>query len=186
MTTDRILWRIALVLTLIGVGIAGYLVYTHYAHTQVLCSISHGCETVQKSKYAKLGGVPVALIGLLGYLAILATLFVRSEAGRLAGAAFALIGFGFSAWLTFLEAHRIHAWCQWCVGSAIVMTLLMLTLVSRLLVDPPDLRDDADQVDRTDPPVDDAEGHDVVASARVDDHARHAVDDRRAGVGREA
>jgi uncharacterized membrane protein len=136
--TDRILWRVALGLTLIGIGIAGYLVYTHYAHAQVLCSISHGCETVQKSKYSRLGGVPVALIGLLGYLAILATLFVRNEAGRLAGAAFALVGFGFSAWLTFLEAHRIHAWCQWCVGSAIVMTLLMLTLVSRLLVTPLD------------------------------------------------
>ena len=53
------------------------------------------------------------------------------------GAAFALVGFGFSAWLTYLEANRIHAWCQWCVASAIVMTLLMVVLVSRLLLSPP-------------------------------------------------
>ena len=135
--TDRWLQRAALGLTLLGAGIAGYLVYTRYAHAQILCNISHGCETVQHSKYAKLGGVPVALLGLAGYLAILATLFVRTEAARLAGAAFALVGFGFSAWLTYLEANRIHAWCQWCVASAIVMTLLMVVLVSRLLLSPP-------------------------------------------------
>ena len=135
--TDRRLWRIALALALIGVGIAAYLVYVHYAHAKVICSISHGCETVQKSKYAKLAGVPVALIGLFGYLAILGSLFVRGEAGRLAGAAFALVGVGFSGWLTYLEADRIHAWCQWCVGSAIVMTLLAIVLVWRLLRAPP-------------------------------------------------
>jgi uncharacterized membrane protein len=134
---DRRLWRIALMLALVGVGIAAYLVYVHYAHAKVLCSISHGCETVQKSKYAKLGGVPVALIGLLGYLAILASLFVRGEAARIAGAGMALVGLGFSGWLTYLEAARINAWCQWCVASAITMTLLALVLVWRLLVSPP-------------------------------------------------
>ena len=136
--TDRWLQRAALGLTLLGAGIAGYLVYTRYAHAQILCNISHGCETVQHSKYAKLGGVPVALLGLAGYLAILATLFVRTEAARLAGAAFALVGFGFSAWLTYLEANRIHAWCQWCVASAIVMTALAVLTVWRLtLLDEP-------------------------------------------------
>jgi uncharacterized membrane protein len=134
---DRRLWRIALVLALVGVGIAAYLVYVHYAHAKVLCSISHGCETVQKSKYSKLGGAPVALIGLLGYIAILGSLFVRGEAGRLAGAAMALVGLGFSGWLTYLEANRIHAWCQWCVASAVTMTLLTIVLVWRLLSAPP-------------------------------------------------
>jgi len=135
--TDRLLRRAALVLAVIGAGIAGYLVYVHYAHVQPICSISHGCEAVQKSKYAKVGGVPVALLGVIGYLAILATLFFRTEAARLAGAAFALVGFGFSAWLTYAEANKIHAWCQWCVASATVMTLLMIVLVSRLLASPP-------------------------------------------------
>ena len=135
--TDRLLRRAALVLAVIGVGIAGYLVYVHYAHVQPICSISHGCEAVQKSKYAKLAGVPVALLGLIGYVAILATLFVRSESGRLAGAGMALVGLGFSGWLTYLEAARIHAWCQWCVGSAIVMTMLTIVLVARLLSAPP-------------------------------------------------
>jgi uncharacterized membrane protein len=135
--TERRLWRAALVLAGIGIGIAGYLVYVHYTDTKVLCSISHGCETVQKSKYSKLAGVPVALLGLVGYVGILVTLFIHSETGRLAGAGMALVGLGFSGWLTYLEAARIHAWCQWCVGSAIVMTLLTVVLVWRLLAAPP-------------------------------------------------
>jgi uncharacterized membrane protein len=135
--TDRRLSHAALVLALAGVGIAGYLVYVHYADVKPICSISHGCETVQKSQYAKLAGVPVALLGLIGYLAILASLFVRGEAARLVGAGMALVGLGFSGWLTYLEAERIHAWCQWCVGSAIVMSLLALVVVWRFLASPP-------------------------------------------------
>jgi uncharacterized membrane protein len=135
--TERRLWRVAVGLAIAGIAISSYLVYVHYADVKPICSISHGCETVQKSKYAMLAGIPVALLGLLGYIAILASLFVRSEAGRLAGAAMALVGVGFSAWLTYLEAARIHAWCQWCVASAIVMTLLAVTLVWRLLLTPP-------------------------------------------------
>jgi uncharacterized membrane protein len=134
--TDRRLWRAAVALSVIGIAIASYLVYVHYADVKPICSISHGCETVQKSKYAKLAGVPVALIGLGGYVAILASLFIRSEVGRLAGAGLALVGIGFSAWLTYLEAAHIHAWCQWCVGSAIVMTLLAITLVWRMIAAP--------------------------------------------------
>jgi uncharacterized membrane protein len=134
--TERRLWRAALVLAGIGIGIAGYLVYVHYTDTKVLCSISHGCETVQKSKYSKLAGVPVALLGLVGYVGILVTLFIHSETGRLAGAGMALVGLGFSGWLTYLDAARIHAWCQWCVGSAIVMTLLAITLVWRMIAAP--------------------------------------------------
>jgi uncharacterized membrane protein len=138
--TERRLWGAAIVLTAIGIGIAGYLVYVHYTDTQILCSISHGCETVQKSKYAKVAGVPVALLGLIGYVSILASLFVRTETGRLAGAGMALVGLGFSGWLTYLEGARIHAWCQWCVGSAIVMALLTIVLVWRLLATPPGAR----------------------------------------------
>jgi uncharacterized membrane protein len=129
--TDRRLWRAAAALALIGIGIAGYLVYVHYADVKPICSISHGCETVQKSRYAKLAGIPVALLGLIGYLGILGSLFVRGEAGRLAGAGMALVGLGFSGWLTYLEAARIHAWCQWCVGSAVVMALLTVVALAR-------------------------------------------------------
>lgn len=136
-TTDRRLRIAILVLSLIGIGVAGYLTYVHYEGLKVLCLSSGGCETVQASKYAKLDGVPVALLGLIGYIGIVGSLLVRGELGRVAGFGIALIGFGFSMYLTYRELFTIKAICQWCVSSAVLMTLLViLTLVRVLRVQP--------------------------------------------------
>lgn len=132
MTRDRLRVPIA-VLALVGAGIAAYLTYVHYAGLQPLCLSSGGCETVQASRYAQLAGVPVATLGLVGYVLILGSLPIRGELGRSAGAALALVGFGFSAYLTYLEVFRINAICQWCVGSAVLMTVLAILTVVRLL-----------------------------------------------------
>jgi uncharacterized membrane protein len=134
---DRRLRIAILVLALIGVGIAGYLTYVHYAGLKVLCLSSGGCETVQASRFAKLGGVPVALLGLLGYIGILGTLAIKSELGRLAGFGIALIGFGFSMYLTYRELFTIKAICQWCVSSAVLMTVLAILTAIRVLREPP-------------------------------------------------
>lgn len=120
-------------IALIGLGIAAYLTYIHYAGIQPLCLASGGCEKVQSSHWSKLGGIPVATIGLVGYAAILALLFVPGEIGLAGTALVALVGFGFSAYLTWVELARIHAVCQWCVVSAILMTLLAVLSVVRLL-----------------------------------------------------
>jgi uncharacterized membrane protein len=135
---DRALHRTLLVLTFVGIGIAGYLTYVHYRGLPVLCAINQGCEKVQSSKYAKVGGVPVPLIGLVGYLGILGSLLVRGEGARLATAAMAYVGVAFSAYLTFLELFRIHAICQWCVGSAITLTLIAIFATIRVLRAPDD------------------------------------------------
>ena len=66
--TDRILRRAMFGLALIGLAVASYLTYTHYANVQVACSFGGQCETVQHSAYSKLAGIPVALIGLIGYV----------------------------------------------------------------------------------------------------------------------
>jgi uncharacterized membrane protein len=124
---------------LVGVGIATYLVYVHYAGIQPFCVAGGGgCEKVQTSDFAKLAGIPVAVLGLAGYLAILGSLFVRGDIGRLAGAAIALSGFGFSMYLTYREIFTIKAICQWCVGSAVLMTLLAILTTVRLLKAEPD------------------------------------------------
>ena len=133
---DRRLRTAILVLALIGIGIAGYLTYVHYAGLKVLCLSSGGCETVQASRYAKLGGVPVALLGLLGYIGILGTLAIKSELGRIAGFGIALIGFGFSMYLTYRELFTIKAICQWCVSSAVLMTVLAILTAIRVLREP--------------------------------------------------
>jgi uncharacterized membrane protein len=121
------------ILAVAGLGVGGYLTYVHYAGLEPVCAASGGCEKVQSSTYAQLAGVPVALLGLLGYAAILATTFVRGETARLAGAGLALAGAGFSAYLTHLELFEIHAICQWCVASALLMAGLAVLTVSRAL-----------------------------------------------------
>lgn len=141
--SDRRLRAGVAVLALAGLGVAGYLTYVHYHGGHVLCGISHGCETVQSSTYAKLAGVPVALLGLAGYALILASLFVRGEAGRMGGALLALVGFGFSAYLTGRELFTIDAICQWCVVSAALMTALAVLCVMRALRGEPALPDRA-------------------------------------------
>jgi uncharacterized membrane protein len=128
--------RIAIaVVALIGVGIAGYLTYVHYAGLKVVCLSSGGCETVQASRWSKLDGVPVAVLGLAGYVAILGSLALRGELGRSAGFGIALIGFLFSCYLTYREVFTIKAICQWCVGSAVLMTILVGLTAARVIRD---------------------------------------------------
>jgi uncharacterized membrane protein len=123
--SDRRLRIATAVLALAGLGVAGYLTWVHYADLEPICAGgSGGCERVQNSEYAELAGVPVALIGLVGYAAILASLALPGDAGRFAGALLAFAGFGFSAWLTYVELFEIDAICQWCVASAVIMTAL--------------------------------------------------------------
>jgi uncharacterized membrane protein len=132
-TVDRRL-RIAIgVLCLIGIGVAGYLTYTHYEGIKVLCLSSGGCETVQSSVYSKLVGVPVAVLGLAGYIGILFSLAIRNDFGRIAAFGIALIGFLFSMYLTYRELFTIKAICQWCVSSAVLMTILTILTAIRVL-----------------------------------------------------
>jgi len=118
---------------LAGLAIATYLTIVHYAGGEPVCAIAHGCATVQKSTYATFAGVPVAVLGLLGYVAILASLLKDSEAARTVTAFLAIGGLGFSAWLTYVEVFELEAICIWCVGSAICMVLLAVLATTRLL-----------------------------------------------------
>ena len=135
--------RIAMIgLAAIGLGVAAYLTIVHYVGFQLLaCSGAHGghssCETVQSSQWSKLAGVPVALIGLIGYIFILGSLLVRDrEETRTATLGLTVIGFGFSAYLTWREGHSIHAWCEWCLSSAGIMTALLIASITRFLIAP--------------------------------------------------
>lgn len=126
--------RVAIaLLILLGIGVAGYLTYVHYADIDPVCAGgSGGCHIVQASDYAELLGIPVATLGLAGYLGLAASLFVPGEAGRALGMALALIGAGFSLYLTYLELYVIDAICQWCVASAVIMVLLAILTTVRM------------------------------------------------------
>lgn len=126
--TARRLRAGAIVLAGAGLAIAGYLTWVHYSDLEPACvGGDGGCERVQASEYADLAGIPVALLGLIGYGAIGATLLFEARPVRLGGATLALAGFGFSIYLTYLELWVIDAVCQWCVASAVIATALAVT-----------------------------------------------------------
>ncbi len=131
--SDRRLRLVAVVLSVAGLAVAAYLTYVHYAGIQPVCGLGGDCEKVQTSEWAELAGIPVAVLGLAGYAAILASLFVRGENGLVAGALFAVVGFGFSAYLTYRELFSIDAICPWCVTSAALLAALAVVTLIRLL-----------------------------------------------------
>jgi uncharacterized membrane protein len=133
--SSRALRTTLIVLAVVGVGLASYLTYVHYSGETVLCTTAHNtCEQVQTSRYSKVAGVPVALMGLIGYVLILGSLLAReSETSRFATAALTVGGFGFSAYLTYREVFTLHKICEWCVSSACLLTIMMGLAVWRFL-----------------------------------------------------
>jgi len=121
-------------LTVAGLAVAGYLAYVEMRDVPAICGPVGDCNAVQNSPYALLlGFLPVGLLGVLGYIVILAAwLGARFGRGGLARwATVALLGltlFGtlFSLYLTCLEVFVIRAVCSWCLTSAVLMTLLLL------------------------------------------------------------
>lgn len=118
-------------LALAGVGVAAYLVYARYAHVQIACSTG-GCETVQHSKYAKLAGIPVAVLGLGAYVAIFVTALTRQVEAAAIGTAIALGGLVFAVYLIVVQVAVIDAICQWCLASDAILFLLVLACAERL------------------------------------------------------
>jgi uncharacterized membrane protein len=120
-------------LALAGLLISSYLtMYKIGMLGAIQCTIG-GCEKVQTSRWATFLGLPVSAWGLGAYLTLLviALLGVQPRFARERWVALALfglsaVGVAFSAYLTYLEAFVIHAWCQWCVISAVLITLIFL------------------------------------------------------------
>jgi uncharacterized membrane protein len=116
-------------LALAGLGDSLYLTWYHYDPAVRACLGSGGCEAVNGSRFATFGGVPVAVIGVAGYLVIVASLAARrwgpAKARHAAGyATYALsaAGAAFSLYLTAIEAFVLHAYCTWCLVSAALVT----------------------------------------------------------------
>jgi uncharacterized membrane protein len=130
--SDRALRAAVALVALAGVAVAGYLTYVHYQPDALICTSGGGCETVQDSSYAELAGIPVALLGLLGYVAVLVLVAWDSELARTLSAAIALVAAGFAVYLIVLQAFVIDAWCIWClVNDLVIVPLLAVTTVWR-------------------------------------------------------
>lgn len=121
------------VLSMAGFFVSFYLLaYSQGWLGTIICGVGD-CGTVQASRWARLGPLPVPLLGIGGYTTLFAVAFWgvqpagrRSRAVRVLLAGLSTVALGFSAWFTYLEAFVIHAWCQWCVISAVLSTLIFL------------------------------------------------------------
>ncbi len=126
-------WRVPLT-ALAGLVAAAYLATIEVNQAEAVCGLVGDCNRVQQSPYAQFAGIPIGVIGVLGYVAILSLWFVNRQMGgsyrleQLMRAA-ALLGVVFSTYLTFLEPFVIGATCLWCLMSAIIMLLLLWMLL---------------------------------------------------------
>lgn len=135
MPTERNLRLAAGILAVAGIGVATYITIADAGGGAPKCLAGgHGCETVAQSHYSHLAGINVAVIGIFGYVVLLAAALTPGDLGRFGGLFTALIGFGFSAYLTYLELFVIDAICQWCVASAVLMALSLAVAATRALV----------------------------------------------------
>jgi len=124
---------LALALALVGAGISGYLAIENLQGESGVCVGVHGCSTVQNSKYGKPFGIPISIPGLMLYagLVVLAAAWLANVAGRRAEIAFTgflggVAGLLVSAYLTWIEAFVLDAWCSYCIVSALLMVGLFL------------------------------------------------------------
>jgi uncharacterized membrane protein len=132
MPSERKLRIAAALLALAGIAVATYIAIAESGGGAPKCLAGGtGCETVAGSRYSHLAGINVAVIGIAGYALLLATAVLPGDAGRFGGFLTALVGFGFSAYLTYLELFVIDAICQWCVVSAVLMTLSLAVAGTR-------------------------------------------------------
>ena len=128
------------ILALVGLFVALYLwLHALGCGGAIKCGASGGCETVQTSQWAVFLGFPVAFYGVVGYLAVLIVALLALRPAALAErkwnvvlTGLATAGLLFTAYLTYLELFVIHAICRWCVGSAIVITLIWIVALTAL------------------------------------------------------
>ncbi len=131
--------RIAFVASIIGFIDSAYLTFVKFTDTPIYCTPGLGdCTTVQNSQYSELWGISLALLGSLTYLALIVLYLFGQKIRFLKPASFHLIfglglfGFLFSLYLTYLEFFVIRALCQWCVLSALCMTVIFITTIIQL------------------------------------------------------
>jgi uncharacterized membrane protein len=129
---EAALQRVAAFIAAFGIGVAAYIAIAEADGGAPACFAgSGGCETVAASSHSELAGVSVALIGVLGYLLLLGAAVLRGDGARMAGFGLGLVGFGYTVYLTYLELFVIDAICQWCVASAVLMSLSLAVAAAR-------------------------------------------------------
>ncbi len=137
-TASALYWA-SILLSALGAVDATYLLIYKLTGNNRMCLGSGGCHDVNFSPYSEIYGIPLALIGLLAFLALLAVLLAErrfrlaAENGPLVVFGMGLVGVAYSAYLTYLELYVIHAVCPFCVASAVIFLLIFILAIVRLV-----------------------------------------------------
>ncbi len=131
---------ISVVLLVIGIFISGYLSWSHLTEVPTICTQGAGfnCEVVQSSIYSKLAGIPIAYLGFLVDVVLLALVLLENrievlrDYGTTLFFGLVLFSFLFSAWLVYIQAVRLEAFCIWCLSHELIVTLLFIVSGLRL------------------------------------------------------
>lgn len=114
----------------LGLIVAGYLFITYTSPIPITCVAGEGCKTVQASHFSSFFNIPTPAYGIIYYLTlgIFGALWQKnsSKLFRLALTILTSSGLAVSIFLSYLEAFVIHAWCTWCVMSAILATIAFI------------------------------------------------------------
>jgi len=137
---DLALWlpRLNIALAVVGLIDSFYLTWIKVAHTPAFCGGVGGCEAVNNSAYSQINGLPIALLGMGAYLAMLGLMWAERVGGSwgewslLGVFGLSLVGTLYSTYLTYIEIAVLRAICPYCVLSAIAITLIFIVSVIRL------------------------------------------------------
>ncbi len=139
---DKWLFRISIVFVVIGLLVSIYMTIYKLTNNDSMCLGSGDCSTVNASRYAEVNGIPVAVFGILGYLAILVIHYLEprggyfNQNGTLLIFGLALTGFLFTVWLIYVEIALIKALCPFCLTSQAAMTIIFIVSIIRLIRQP--------------------------------------------------
>jgi uncharacterized membrane protein len=142
---DKRLKQVTIALSILGLLVATYMTIFKFTNSELqaaMCVGSHGCIAVNGSAYSSIRGIPVAVLGVLGYLSILVLFYLEGKPGFfqtngiMLQFAVTLTGFLFTVWLVYVEVALIKAYCPFCITSQISMTIIFILTVIRVLKQP--------------------------------------------------
>lgn len=139
---DKRLKRVATVFTIIGLLVAIYMTIFKLTSNESMCLGLGGCSIVNASGYSEIYGIPVAAVGVFGYLSILAVFYLEGKPGffqtnaSMLQFAITLTGFLFTVWLIFVEVALLKAYCPFCITSQVMMSLIFTLTVIRVIKQP--------------------------------------------------
>jgi len=139
---DKRLRQITIALAILGLLVSIYMTIYKITSNDNMCLGSGDCSTVNASRYAEVNGIPVALIGVVGYATIIGIHWLDQKNeffeanGSMILFGISLIGFLFTLWLIYVEIALIKALCPFCVTSQITMTIIFILSIVRVVRQP--------------------------------------------------